>query len=109
MDRIEREMEKWGFPDRKGAISDLRSDDRGNLWVEHYRWVTPDEMAPEPQPTEWTVFGSTGQWLGEVEVPARFMLRDVRGDRVVGIHVDQNDVQSIRVYPLVISGREPAA
>lgn len=72
----------------------------GNLWVEEFRWLLPNERSPVRGPTQWSVFSAEGIWLGNVETPADFILRKITRDRILGFVIDEFDVKEIHVYSL---------
>ncbi len=56
---------------------------------------------PSPsRPRRWTVFSRDGVWLGEVEMPARFVVMDIGEDYVAGVMRDELDVEYVHVYAL---------
>jgi hypothetical protein len=59
-----------------------------------------DEVGPRPEPAIWSVFDLVGDFLGEVTVPARFMMSCVRDDRILGIYQDSIGVKEVRAYAL---------
>lgn len=92
------------FADFKPVFSSLVEDSEGNLWVEHFRWIPPDHQAPDPQPTRWSVFDTQGVFLGEVQVPAGFIISTITSDQVLGVWQDDLDVEHVRVYGLIKPG-----
>ena len=53
-----------------------------------------------PKPTTWSVLGADGRWIANVVLPARFSLLDAGRDYVAGIELDEDDVETVVVYPL---------
>jgi len=98
---IARQLGQARHPEHLPAISQLLVDDEGYVWAEEFRWMDPGELAPEPLPTNWSVFGPDGRWLTRVEVPAGFLVGAVAGGRVYGIAVGADGARSVRVYPLI--------
>ena len=49
----------------------------------------------------WSVFESSGAWLGDVVVPSRLQVLEVGVDYVLGIWHDELDEESVRVYSLL--------
>jgi hypothetical protein len=77
----------------------------GTIWREWYA-VERDlfiagMIAWSDSPISWDVHSEDGTWLGSVELPPRFALTSVGEDWVAGIHADENDVQTPRVYRLL--------
>ena len=83
------------------AISGLVEGPEGTLWVEEFRWFVPNERAPVDDPGHWSVFDSTGVWLGRVETPPHFALRAVTESRALGFVIDEFDVKAVHVYALM--------
>ena len=75
-------------------------DDVGDLWVEQYRGPVAHERGPIPGPIHWSVFDPDGIWLGNVEMPAGFILRVITRDRVLGFMIDELDAKEVYAYPL---------
>lgn len=86
------------------AFDQALADRGGNLWLRGY---DPDDLMqrtvfnPSPsRPRRWTVFSRDGVWLGEVEMPARFVVMDIGEDYVAGVMRDELDVEYVHVYAL---------
>ena len=99
--RMATEVRNAHFAETKPAYSDLVVDDLGNLWVEHFRWVGKNHMAPAPKPTRWSVFDQAGGFLGEVVVPASFVISSITKDQVLGFYQDDLDVKHVHIYQLI--------
>jgi hypothetical protein len=100
-EQLSQQLAEARHPERRPAASNLIVDLDGNLWVEEYRWVDPNELAPAPQPATWSVFAPDGRWLTQVEVPAGFLLSSVSDEGVYGVAVSATGAKSVRVYPLI--------
>ncbi len=48
----------------------------------------------------YTVISGDGEWLGTVEAPPRFRILDVAGGLVLGVQLDDMDVENVVVYEL---------
>jgi hypothetical protein len=77
------------------AYSDVMRDDEGNVWV-LTSYVDPILSEGEPPPQRWTVFDAEGRWLGELPLPARFALNNVRRGLAIGIARDSFDVERVQ-------------
>ena len=56
---------------------------------------------PGDDTRRYQVFDTTGQWLGAVTMPERFRPTDIGPDYVLGICQDEDDIEYIRLYPLL--------
>ena len=72
------------------------ADDGGRVWLPSYKAGRVLQGAPP-----YTVIGPDGVWLGTVEAPPGFRLLDVAGGLVLGVELDEMDVESVVVYELV--------
>lgn len=69
-------------------------DDEDRLWVSDFAWYGRT-------PREWTVFDAAGTVAARVHVPEQVRLLDVQSDRVLGVRLDELDVE----HPVVLSIR----
>jgi hypothetical protein len=67
------------------------------LWLPSHRPAYSQEGSP------YTVISPDGEWLGQVETPARFRILDVTGGLVLGVLRDEMDVENVVVYEVVAS------
>ena len=72
------------------------ADDEGRVWLPSYQ--AGGELTAVPP---YTVIGPDGVWLGTVEAPSGFRILDVAGGLVLGVELDEMDVESVVVYELV--------
>jgi hypothetical protein len=80
-------------PDTYPAHARLLGDTRGYLWVQAF---PRDGRGP----TDWSVFGADGVWLGDVRVPANFHALEIGDDYVLGRFTGELGQESVRVYTL---------
>ena len=73
----------------------LLGDGEGGVWMSEFQPIQGFVFPPR-----YTVVGADGAWLGTVEMPERFRLLDVRGNRVLGVLVDELGVESVAVFEL---------
>ena len=71
-------------------------DAAGRVWLPSYR--AGGELKSVPP---YIVITPDGEWLGTVEAPPRFRILDVAGGLVLGVELDDVDVESVVVYGLV--------
>ena len=77
-------------------FADPFTDIEGSVWLPSYK---PDGERHSVPP--YTVIAPNGTWLGTVDAPPRFRILDVAGGLVLGMVVDEMDVESVVVYELV--------
>ena len=72
------------------------ADAERRVWLPSYN-TGGENISTSP----YTVIGPDGEWLGMVETPPRFRILDVAGGLVLGVELDEMDVESVVVYELV--------
>lgn len=77
-------------------FADPFADAEGRIWLPSYKPGGDRHSAPP-----YTVIAPDGAWMGTVEVPPRFRILDVAGGLVLGMELDEMDVESVAVYELV--------
>lgn len=91
---LERRLAAARFAPTFPAYFRLETDEPGNLWVQEY----------SPRISEgrvWSVFDPVGVYLGDVAMPERFRLFQIGDDFVLGQWTDADDVEHVRIYPLI--------
>ena len=71
------------------------ADADGRVWLPSYKPGGERYSVPP-----YTVIGPDGEWLGTVEASPRFRILDVAAGLVLGMEVDEMDVESVVVYEL---------
>ena len=72
------------------------ADAEGRVWLPSYK-TGGENISTSP----YTVIGPDGEWLGTVETPPRFRILDVGGGLVLGVELDETDVEMVVVYELI--------
>jgi hypothetical protein len=85
-----------GMPTVYPAHDQVLVDATGAIWL---REDIGAERALDEART-WTILAADGGWLGRVTTPARFTVHAVTRDRVVGVSLDADDVEVVRVLRL---------
>ena len=90
------------IPTLKPYFDELLLDDHGAIWArafpEESLGLFDSRIRPAPVFTEtWTVFDSTGVWLGDLRMPDRFELQAVDRNRLLGVSRDSLDVETVQV------------
>lgn len=84
---------EWTYPSFQPVFDELVVDRAGNIWVRHFT-VSAEGQIP------WTIFGSDGRWLGDLEIPASLQVKEVGTDYVLGLWTDDAGVEYVRLYDL---------
>ena len=87
-------------PDIMPFYDTVLFDDRANLWVREFQ---PAATTPLP----WTVFDPEGRMLGTVTLPDGLRTMQIGDDFVLGVWMDDLDVQHVRMYALTKPARDP--
>lgn len=82
------------FPASLPAFATFVVAEDGTLWIGRY---VPQGSDARPM---FDVIDTAGALLGAVEMPRRFTLSQVAGERIIGVWRDDDDVRHIRVYRL---------
>ena len=77
-------------------FSDPFADAERRVWLPSYK---PGGVRHSVPP--YAVIAPDGEWLGTVETPPGFRILDVAGGLVLGMVVDEMDVESVAVYELL--------
>jgi len=75
------------------AFKALESDPLGYLWVQEY-------PLPGEEDNVWTVFDPGGRILGFIETPPGLDVFEIGEDYVLGMAMDENDVERVQLWPL---------
>ncbi len=94
VDRMRKSLMEAPRAEAMPAYGNVLVGPDNQLWVADF--VAPGQQGPE----RWSVFNPDGQWLGEVEMPARFRPYRLTADRVLGVWLDPDDVPIVRAYRL---------
>jgi hypothetical protein len=81
------------FPERMPALTALLPGGRGNWWIQ-------EPPAAETGETAWSLVGGDGRLLGTLRTPAGLTVREIGTDWVLGIVLDDADVEHVRLYAL---------
>ena len=104
---IDAAMERFQFADTYPAFVTLTHGPQGSVWVQRIR--SGDEISEEgdfdPQDmgsNTWDIFDREGRYMGDVTFPGKYQPIKVMDDRIYGIARDELDVQSMKVYRVVM-------
>lgn len=90
------------------AFAEVKVDGAGRAWLREYTDL--DGLGPmnadmgkgprwrSDKPVRWYVLGTDGAFLGEVQLPAGFVLHDIAKDKIVGVVRDADDVEYVVGY-----------
>jgi hypothetical protein len=82
------------FPERMPAFTAVLPDGRGN-W-----WIADPPAADRPGESTWHRVSAEGRLLGALRTPARLMVMQIGPDWVLGVFLDENDVEHVRIHTL---------
>jgi hypothetical protein len=102
------EVRRSPYAEALPAFASFKVDRAGRLWVRHAHWedtIAAGSYLDRPAvPSEWSVFDSSGRWLGEVTMPANFQAFEIGEDYVAGVLV-RDRVAHVAIYGLSSSRR----
>jgi hypothetical protein len=88
-------LENAPYPAAMPAYTGLKVDPEGNLWAE-------EPLRPgDARGSEWSVISGEGRVRGTVRMPPGLAVKEVGPDWVLGVHVDENEVEHVRLHRLV--------
>lgn len=90
----ELELDAMQFPAEFPTYDALLVDSEGNLWSRNFEW-------PRDGESEWSVFDTSGAWLGTVKTPTDIEVADIDDSRLVGITQDEAGVERVVIHKLV--------
>jgi hypothetical protein len=91
---MEERMRRFRYATQFPPYFYVKSDAAGNLWVQEYH----------PLPAlrkSWSVFDTSGIFLGDVEMPGKFQVFEIGEDYVLGNWRDELDIEHVRLYRIV--------
>lgn len=89
----ERRLNRLDIPDVMPVYDRVLDDGAGRIWARHY---LPDvSVAPT-----WDLFSRDGRFAGTIETPQRLEIVQVGPDWILGIHLDEFMVPSVRMHVL---------
>ena len=74
-------------------IDDLLGTEEGGVWAEAYRWR-------RDEPRRYVIFDREGRLTARAEMPARARPLAIRGDRILALWRDADDIEHVRIYPV---------
>ena len=90
-------------PKLKPALTELHVDALGRLWAGEFAFDSAGLAHRAPYtagPMKWYVFDPTGRFLGSVETPPGLNIFEIGRDYLLGRHIAEDHVQSIRQYSI---------
>jgi hypothetical protein len=91
-------MSRVELPDQRPLFGSIHLDPLGYLWVE--RGPTGEGI---DDPLQYQIFGPGGESLGMLQIP-KVRVLDVGGDYLIGLHTDELDVESVRLFRIARGG-----
>lgn len=87
-------LERVPYPKTMPAYTDLKTDRSGNLWVQE-----PSKPGDTQGPL-WTVISPDGRVHGTVRMPPDFRVHQIGADWVLGLVLDEDQAEHLRLYRL---------
>ena len=81
-------------PETKAAYAGLLVDSEGFVWAPEARGIA------ESGPVAARIFSPEGEWLGNVTLPDRFRVFEIGTDYLLGVGLDELDVERLQVWAL---------
>ncbi len=88
-------VEAMPSPETRPAYTDMLVDPTGAVWLRPFRGSS-EQGGPE----HWLVLGPDGAWLGSVQMPGNFVVREIGVDEILGVWTSDLDVQHPQVWRL---------
>ena len=88
-------VEGMPSPETRPAYSEMLVDPAGAVWLRLFRG-----RSEQDGPDRWLVFATDGTWLGSVEMPVNFVVREIGVDEILGVWTSGLDVQHPQVWRL---------
>lgn len=85
------------YPREMPPFTDLKADAEGNLWLQ-------GPKNPSEPDARWIVLSPEGRVRGVVLLPGGLAVQEIGPDWVLGITMDENGLQHVRLYTLVKRG-----
>lgn len=92
--RQEQFLREVPFPDHMPSLTAILPDGRDNWWIQ------------DPPPADgsgasvWRLVGGDGRQLGVLRAPAGLAIKEIGQDWVLGVYLDGNDVEHVRLHVL---------
>lgn len=106
--RTQREalVKSLAYADRQPHFGQVLAAHGGDLWIQRYVLELGMPSFAEssgylPRPSLWDVFGESGSWKATLILPARFKPFQAGGDYVLGVLLDEDDVEQVAMFGLI--------
>lgn len=87
-------LDQAPYPAQMPAITGLKTDTEGNLWVRE------SQQPGDTLGTPWTVFDPRGQAVGTVRLPDALEVYAIGPDWLLGVQLDENHVEHVKLLPI---------
>lgn len=94
--RYQQSFDEAAFGERVPLFERAFVDGDGQLWIGSSDWPSPRSA-----PVRWSVFGTSGGWLGDLEVPAQLQVLDSRNGLVLGVWQEDGEAPFVQVHRLL--------
>jgi hypothetical protein len=93
-DVAEKRVSEMPYPAHFPAYQRVIVDARGRIWLQEYQYPATGNR--------WIVLDATSRQARTVQLPSRFMPHEISATEVLGVWRDDDDVEHVRVYQLVL-------
>lgn len=82
------------FPEHMPSLTAILPDGRGNWWIQD------PPAADGSDASAWRLVSGDGRLLGVLRAPAGLNIEEIGPDWVLGVYLDDNDVEHVRLHAL---------
>jgi hypothetical protein len=97
-------LSEFRLPKAIPLFAGILADDKGRIWLRQYPplWDGYERLDPSLNTfsNNWWLFSETGELLGTVTTPARFVVKDIRAGHVLGLRVGETGLVRVTTAPL---------
>ncbi len=93
-------------PKSKPVYAQIVADDAGHVWIREYAerdagFAGIFRADAGQTLATWRVFDASGRLLGTIDVPAALDIREITEGAVLGVHFDEDETETVRVFRII--------